>query len=61
MTRRSALTKNLEIEKASLERFLVNADLLITGAKPEIVEIIKKAVDRAKILLKEGRIPTTKT
>ena len=46
-------------EVASLERFLAQVDSLVVDAKPEIVEIIKKAQDRARILLKEGQIPTT--
>lgn len=46
-------------EMASLERFLANVDPLTVNAKPEIVEIIKKARDRADILLEEGQIPTT--
>ena len=50
-----------EAETIALKRFLEQADPLAIGAKPEIVEIIKKAQDRTKILLKEGRIPTTKT
>ncbi|MEK7076100.1 MAG: hypothetical protein AAB941_00335 [Patescibacteria group bacterium] len=44
-------------EMTSLERFLAHADSLTIGAKPEIIEIIKKAQDRAEILLEEGQIP----
>ena len=47
------------IEIASLERFLANVDTLMTDAKPKVAEIIQKACDRAKILLKQGQIPTT--
>lgn len=48
-------------EVASIERFLAHADSLTIGAKPEIVEIIKKARDRAEVLLEQGQIPTTNT
>ena len=41
----------------SLERFLAHADSLTIGAKPEVMEIIKKARDRAEVLLEEGQIP----
>lgn len=60
-----ATEKNLtslgETEKSSLEGFLVNADSFYADAKPEIGEIIRKAVDRTKILLEQGQIPTTNT
>jgi hypothetical protein len=46
-------------ERVSIERFLAHADSLTVDAKPEIVEIIKKARDRAEILLKKGQIPIT--
>lgn len=48
-------------DRTSLERFLAHADSLTISAKPEIVEIIKKAQDRAEILLEKGQIPTTNT
>jgi hypothetical protein len=50
-----------ESERSSVEKFLAHADSLTVGAKREVVEIIKKAVDRAKILLEQGQIPATNT
>ncbi len=50
-----------ETEKASLERFLTQVDTLMIGVKPEIVEIIKKAINRANILLERGQIPKIST
>ncbi len=44
-------------ELASLERFLAHVDLLTAGAKPEVIKILEKARDRAKVLLEEGKIP----
>lgn len=44
-------------ERTALERFLAHADSLTIGAKPEVIEIIKKARDRAEILLEKGQIP----
>lgn len=43
--------------QAALERFLANVDLLTADAKPEVIEILKKARDRAEALLDEGQLP----
>lgn len=48
-------------ENASLERFLAHADSLVKDAKPEVAEIIKKAQERAKILLEQNQIPASQT
>lgn len=50
-----------ETEITSLERFISHEEYLTTGTKSEIVEIINKAVVRAKILLEKGQIPSTNT
>lgn len=60
---KKAIEKGLIIlggtEAAALERFLAHADSLTIDAKPEVIEIIKKARDRAEILLEKGEIPAT--
>ena len=48
-------------EMASLERLLAHVDSLTIGAKQEVIEIIKKARDRANSMLEKGQIPTTNT
>lgn len=45
-----------EIQLA-LERFLAHADLLSIDEKPEVIEILMKARNRAEALLEEGRLP----
>jgi len=44
--------------QAALERFLDQMDFLTVDAKPEIIEILKKARDRAETLLEKGQLPT---
>ena len=44
-------------EMVSLEKLLANADSLTIDAKPEVMEVIVRARDRAEVLLEEGQIP----
>lgn len=55
------LTTLSGLEIASLERFIAHSDSLTIDAKPEVIEIIKKARDRAEVLLEKGQIPTIDT
>lgn len=45
-----------ETEISSLERFINHGEKITAGAKPEIAEIVKGALERAKILLEQKRI-----
>ena len=44
--------------QSALERFITSIDPLIIGAKSEVVKIVKKAQERAKLILDKGKIPS---